>query len=1089
MAVGLLGQLLWLANSPEWSETIHSITPRRLSHHLMQSRRLHSEGWTCSKSLLQHPSPTSCFTLFVAFFLQVDGPKLPPNGQANGRISSLQNHSSSLTQPHLGKHSSLYGLAAGSQQFTSPGASKDLNQIMLPPIEESSLPITHPTPNGLQIPTARIPNLLHYPEGFIGPKDANSKIIYLRYIHDQSPEALNIPHHGIRTTLVDMFATRAKGEAGYALALEDSIGTVIICHRLLTSNTPPDSLIRTFQNLTRAVLNDFYRIKQMRSLDQVVECLREALKTCGSSLRQVSLNPANLLTARFHTHMGNDYQKAKAKAKAALHNIIVSHSHRDISGLYHIQASAPIALIRPRIRLTQSIINSNLEDPKEAVSGCRSFLDNYSLFGAPLNSVIPSRLLASHVARGSEPFEPLQGAQVVHSLFVQLGPFRDEAGRSGDFHRQTVPPLVVVEEKIRHLQHLCSMILPGTERQKKCLDDLVYCYDVKIFLTHDDITTIEESIKYRRMLLATTHPSDPSISFRLSSFGNFLYLAFRRARRVEYLDESITHHRKVLGLENAWLIHFATIRRLIGSLSIRWQLSHHKLDLDEIMHLFTLGVSGRNATVATRFKLACHWAYSARVYRHPSVLTAYKNAMSLMQESLVFAPTLPIQHDRLVERRDLYEKTPLDFASYHIRAGQLEQAVETLEQGRALLWSEMRGLRTSTDLLRVADPLLAERFTAINQELEMLTTSTSSNGRMGTGGEIQGGERMAQLPGLMARQHELLKERDALILKIRVLPGLENFSFPLSFNILRSAASHGPVIIINHCKWRSDIIIVLHNSPPSLITMPYNFFDLMNGLKGRLLGIRQRCGSDCKQYVRALISVLKDLYDLIGGPLIKRLTELGIPEQSRVWWCPTSVSGYLPLHAMGPVRSDGGVARYFSDLYICSYTPTLSALITSRNAAAQNLDLPNILLVAQPDPSLPGVSGEIQVIQSLNLPVTSLISQSATPSTVLDGLHHHRFCHFACHGVLTTGKPFGASLVLHKEPLMLLDIVRSRLPAGECAFLATCQSAACGKLHALFLSGLWLSAFVFGFLHFLVLLLTLTVLFTFFHSLMLIQRT
>ena len=923
---------------------------------------------------------------------------------------------------------------------------------MLPPIEESSLLITHPTPNGLQIPTALIPNLLHYPEGFSEPKDANSNIIYLRYLHGQPPEALNIPYHEIRTTLVDMFATRAEGEAGDALTLEDSNGTVIICHRLLTPDTPPDSLISKFQDLTRAVqtvLNDFYRNKQMQSLDQANECLREALKTCGSSLRQVSqvsLNLANLLTARFHTpHMDNDCQEAKAKAKAALHNIVVSHPPRDISGLYHIQASAPITPIRPRIGRAQSIINSNLEDLKGAVSGCRSFLNNYSLFGAPLHSVNSSRLLESHVARGSEHLEPLQGAQVAHSLFLHLGPgpFRDGVGGSGVF--QTVPPLVVVEEKIRHLQHLCSMILPGTERQKKCLNDLVYCYDVKIFLTRDDITTIEESIKYRRMLIATTHPSDSSTSFRLSSFGNFLYLAFRRARRVEYLDESITHHRKVLGLENAWLIHFATIRRLIESLSIRWQLSYHKLDLDEIMHLFTLGVNGRNATVTTRFKLACHWAYSARVYRHPSVLTAYKNAMSLMQESLVFAPTLPIQHDRLVERRDLYEKTPLDFASYHIRAGQLEQAVETLEQGRALLWSEMCGLRTSTDLLRAADPLLAERLTAINQDLEMLTTSTSSSGRMGTGGEIKGDEQLAQLPGLMARQHELLKERNALISEIRDLPGLENFSFPLSFNTLRSAASHGPVIITNHCKWRSDIIIVLHNSPPSLITMPYNFFGVVIGLKGRLLGIRQRCGSDSKQYNRALISVLKDLYDLIGGPVIKRLNELGIPEQSRVWWCPTSVFGYLPLHAMGPVPSDGGVAkgvaRYFSDLYICSYTPTLSALITSRNPAAQNLDLPNILLVAQPDPSLPGVSGEIQVIQNLNLPVTSLISQSATPPTVLDGLHHHRFCHFACHGVLTSGKPFDASLVLHKEPLMLLDIVRSRLPAGECAFLATCQSA------------------------------------------------
>ncbi|KAH9980709.1 hypothetical protein BJV74DRAFT_855532, partial [Russula compacta] len=31
--------------------------------------------------------------------------------------------------------------------------------------------------------------------------------------------------------------------------------------------------------------------------------------------------------------------------------------------------------------------------------------------------------------------------------------------------------------------------------------------------------------------------------------------------------------------------------------------------------------------------------------------------------------------------------------------GQLEQAIETLERGRGLLWSEMRGLRSSIDHL------------------------------------------------------------------------------------------------------------------------------------------------------------------------------------------------------------------------------------------------------------------------------------------------------------------------------------------------------------------------------------------------------
>jgi hypothetical protein len=993
----------------------------------MHSHRLKlspsQEGWTYHivKSLYQRFLMISYFTHFVASVLDADR-----------HTSFLQHRLPPLSQTRPRNSPFLLDITATSFEHLS--SSGDLNQAILPPMDESSLPTTHPTLNNPEKPIDLMSDLLHSPETFREPEDINSQIRCLRNLHGQPPEALNVPHHKITTSLVDMLAERVNGEAGYASELEDISEIVVLCHGLLTSDTPPDYLIGVFQTLTRAVLDAYSRGHQIEPLDQAIGCLRKALKTCPPGLRQdVSLDLANLLAARFLTlHIDNDYQEAKALLK----NITDSRSPGDISGPYHIQASALIAAIGH----ARSIVNSDLEDSE--VSRCRSFLDNCSHFGDPLHPVI-TELLASHVEQRSEHYDQ---ARVVLSnvdplpLSLQLGPFGDGVDESDVF--QMVPSLAVVEEEIKRLRHLRSTTLPGTERQRKCLKDLVRCYDVKVSLTQD-VTAIEEAIKYRRMLIATTHPTDPSKSFHISSLGNFLHLAFDRTKRVEYLDESITRHREVLQLEGVQLTHFFILQRLIESLSIRWQLYRCRQDLDELMCLFASGVEDSYATVPSRFELACHWAYTARIYRHHTLSTAYEYAMSLMQSSLVFAPTLSIQHDLLVEKRELYEKTPLNFASYHIRTGQLERAIETLEQGRALLWTEMRGLRTSTDRLRAADPVLAEGFAAINQGLEILTTSTSSNGSIGMDdGEIEGDEWMAQFPGLMKKQQELLKERDALISKIRGLPGLEDFLSPLSFDTLRSAASHGPVIIINHCKWRSDIIIVLHNSPPSLITTPYNFFGRVNGLKDKLLGTRQRCGPDSKQYVRTLISVLEDLYELIGGPVVKRLDELGIPEQSRVWWCPTSAFGYLPLHAMGPIPSAGKGKRYFSDMYISSYTPTLSALITSRNSGARNSSLPNILLVAQPDPSLPGVSGEIQVIQSLKLPVTSLISQSATPSTVLDGLRHHQFCHFACHGTLTTGKPFDASLVLYKgEPLMLLDIVRSRLPAGECAFLATCHTA------------------------------------------------
>jgi CHAT domain-containing protein len=101
---------------------------------------------------------------------------------------------------------------------------------------------------------------------------------------------------------------------------------------------------------------------------------------------------------------------------------------------------------------------------------------------------------------------------------------------------------------------------------------------------------------------------------------------------------------------------------------------------------------------------------------------------------------------------------------------------------------------------------------------------------------------------------------------------------------------------------------------------------------------------------------------------------------------------------------------------------------------------PSILLVAQPE-TLPGAFDEITVIQSTKTPVITLISAMATPETVIKGLREHRFAHFVCHGLLETGKPFDASLELHKDNLTLLAIVRSQLPAAEFAFLSACHTA------------------------------------------------
>ncbi|KAH9077604.1 hypothetical protein EDB83DRAFT_2635630 [Lactarius deliciosus] len=113
---------------------------------------------------------------------------------------------------------------------------------------------------------------------------------------------------------------------------------------------------------------------------------------------------------------------------------------------------------------------------------------------------------------------------------------------------------------------------------------------------------------------------------------------------------------------------------------------------------------------------------------------------------------------------------------------------------------------------------------------------------------------------------------------------------------------------------------------------------------------------------------------------------------------------------MGPITSTDGVnvKQYFSDLYIFSYTPNLAALIESRGRDSQSSENPSLLVVAQPDVTLPDAQAEINVIQVLPVqpPTCSL------------------------------------RVILHgNDRLTLLEIARSKLPSAEFAFLAASHTA------------------------------------------------
>ncbi|KAI9433888.1 CHAT domain-containing protein [Lactarius indigo] len=855
--------------------------------------------------------------------------------------------------------------------------------------------------------------LLHRSHAFKQPEDAKYSAEYFRYLRDQPLVAFNIPPN-LTALLVHALSIRVVLGSGDAARDIEEMTT--LCHGLLASDSPAAHTTNALKALAIAALIGLRTEKQ--PLNGVIECLRRATRLPG--FQEASYLLAMCLFTRFiMTYSNEDCEEAIA----ACEQTISSRAAADHLGSPHAMAIPLLTMLTNG----RSVVYKNPEYLEEAIYHFRRFLSSAALRG-PLRTFLTEILW-----RNAQRRFDYSGATLTPDLEELL------SRRPEVLNPSSLPSMRV------DLTEWYSTLFPDAPAGE-AVDNMRHLEDIVFATCNDQKMDIDKAVETSRAIFDSLRSSNPFGFSHAVLFSEVLFSAFRRTNGVGYLNESITLLRGILNIPSARKVQYRIAQFLIFSLVARWQLLRRKEDLDEVnTQLFPMAVNSRHASLPDRFQSSCLWAGFARRFGHPSVAVAYENAMSLMQSSLVFAPTLQIQHTRLVSMREGCEKVTLDYASYLVDTGRVKQAIETLEQGRASLWSEMRGLRT---FIASGSPL-AEEFARINRDLEELTTSIAPVGDAGTGeAEVENHEGMDSFGLLVVKYRRLLEERDTLISKMQAFPGFGDFLKGTSFDALYSAASRGPVIVINHSEWRSDIVILLHNSPPSLIATPDDFYDRANGLRDKLLGARNKHGLDSGQYDLALASVLTDLYKLVGNPIINRLQELNIPEQSRIWWCPTSVFCSLPLHAMGPIPSDDSHGnsdkRYFMDLYISSYTPTLSALVQSRecNLTSQSFDLPSLLLVAQPDPSLPNVGGEIEVIQALNMQVTSLISENATAGAVVDHLRNHRFVHFACHGTLESGKPFDAAFELHGgERLTLLEIVRSHLPTAEFAFLSACHTA------------------------------------------------
>ncbi|KAJ6568590.1 CHAT domain-containing protein [Mycena capillaripes] len=344
------------------------------------------------------------------------------------------------------------------------------------------------------------------------------------------------------------------------------------------------------------------------------------------------------------------------------------------------------------------------------------------------------------------------------------------------------------------------------------------------------------------------------------------------------------------------------------------------------------------------------------------------------------------------------------------------------------IWGQLLNIRTPVDDLRQAHPQLADQFISLSTQLE--GTGIRSSERETTRSSTQ--------PFSLQPSHDQALQRNRLLEKIRRLAGFDRFMLPKRIFELSSAASGGPVVVLNLSDNRCDALALL----PGVLDFVHYAENLSQSLRALVHG----CGRHERLPGRREVNlnpedvfahILSELWIRLVKPVLDALniTKPSTHNLQRIWWCPTGSLTFLPIHAAGIYGANEVFGSKLSD-FVISYTPSLTALIHGFRPRSQSQKPFQVLAVAQPSAQgqayIPGTKAEITSIQKHatgKVPVLRLNASMAKVGNVQAGMRDSSWVHFACHGTQNGLDPTESALLLAgSSRLTLSNIIKFSLP-------------------------------------------------------------
>ncbi|KAG0699069.1 CHAT domain-containing protein [Suillus ampliporus] len=584
---------------------------------------------------------------------------------------------------------------------------------------------------------------------------------------------------------------------------------------------------------------------------------------------------------------------------------------------------------------------------------------------------------------------------------------------------------------------------PGHQHRDTTLNNLAIALQERYYTDlHASDSDLNEAIDLHREALRLKQHDDPERHTNLLNLSSALRSRFMQTLADEDVEEAIDLCQQSLAalppLHPDRHHSYCMLREAYRS---RYRVQDEPEDLSLAMENFSLASKHPTQGFPARILEAYNWTFAAEVYSHVSALEVYATFFELFDAHLSTRSSIISRREAAVAFH--YAKTlPVDAASCALRGHNIQKAVELVEQGRGQQWSLASRLRTPLEDLESANPQLARNFSELSKRV-----SDAAQGSAAITNRAAA--------DLAATEYRKLTEQwDASVVEIHNNNGFSRFLLPPSYTDLQAAACQGPVIILIASQYSYNAVIVPTSGDPHHVPFPSLALADLETLKVNFAkAIRHASLMGPTETRTDLIVLLRKIWDEIMLPVVKVLwQDLKVKPRSRIWLCPTAAFTSIPLHAAHPSRMKGdgqGRELCLEDIYICSYTPTLSALIRARQTMKMRV-IPSFAAIGQSQPGagqgtmLATVDSELELVHKLvppNVKFTSLSGEEATQAGALDALRHNTWVHLACHGKQDREQPYNSRFAMRDKPLTLLDIMENNAPQAEFAFLSACHTA------------------------------------------------